>query len=82
MPEFEIARYRYQDRMTVLGYVEDALHAADAPLREPSGSVVVIVRVTPPEIADYNPMARIFEAEWNALVDADAARGCPTKVVP
>lgn len=66
MPQFEIARYRYQDRMTVLGFVQDALHRADAPLMDPSGSVVVAVTVTPP----------LTDAE----IPPDAARGCATKV--
>lgn len=66
MPDFDVGRYRYQDRATVLGYVEDALHAADAPLKDPLGTVEVIVRVIAPQEAGQR------DPNWN--VDAELAK--------
>jgi hypothetical protein len=67
VPDYECGRFRAEDRWLVLATVEDALGAADAPQKNPLGSVSVIVRVTPP----------FTDAE---KLSAERARGCATKV--
>lgn len=83
MPSFEIARYRYQDRITVLGFVQDALHGADAPIQDPSGQIRVIVEVTPPDM-DVLGMEDGDTDGYavSVAVAPDTARGCATKVTP